>query len=203
MLSVGEQREAPGQNPADELDRRECQRQAEHDGEHAAVPSPDIGERRGVAHCLRICAVMDVRELMKLEVDPAEVDAIYQLWKQHSIAEDNRDIGGLLATLTDDCVYRIVGEDELWEGHEGATRFYTGLLSAFPDIDFQLTDIVVGPQGVCEEAHVTGTHEGEWLGRPASGERVEFDVVIFFPWDSERQLFRGEKVYVHGEALQR
>ena len=51
---------------------------------------------------------MDVRELMKLDVDPAEVDAVYQLWKQHSIAEDNRDIDGLLATLTDEFVYRIV-----------------------------------------------------------------------------------------------
>jgi hypothetical protein len=33
---------------------------------------------------------MDVRELMKLEVDPAEVEAVYELWKQHSIAEHNR-----------------------------------------------------------------------------------------------------------------
>jgi predicted ester cyclase len=146
---------------------------------------------------------MDVRELMKLDVDPAEVQAVYELWKQHSIAEDNRDIAGLLATLTDDCVYRIVGEEQVWEGHEGATRFYTGLLSAFPDIDFQLTDIVVGPQGVCEEAHVTATHEGAWLGRAPTGEHVEFDVVIFFPWDRERRLFRGEKVYVHGDRFPR
>jgi predicted ester cyclase len=146
---------------------------------------------------------MDVRELMKLEVDPVEVQAVYELWKQHSMAEDNRDIAGLLATLTDDCVYRIVGEERVWESHEGATRFYIGLLSAFPDIDFQLTDIVVGPQGVCEEAHVTATHEGEWLGWAPTGERVEFDVVIFFPWDRERQLFRGEKVYVHADGFGR
>jgi len=142
-----------------------------------------------------------VRELMKLEVDPAEVQAVYELWKQHSIAEDNRDIGGLLATLTDDCVYEIVGTPERWEGHEGATRFYMGLLSAFPDIHFDLTDIVVGPQGVVEEARVTGTHEQEWLDLEPNGERVEFTVVIFFPWDRERRLFRGEKVYVHADGL--
>jgi hypothetical protein len=75
-------------------------------------------------------------------------------------------------------------------------RFYLGLLTAFPDIDFQLTDIVVGPQGVCEEASVTGTHEQDWLDFRATGERVEFGVVIFFPWDPERRLFRGEKVHV-------
>jgi predicted ester cyclase len=144
---------------------------------------------------------MDVREKMKLEVDPAEVEAVYELWKQHSIAEDNRDIAGLLATLTDDCVYTIAGESERWEGHEGAMRFYTGLLTAFPDIKFDLTDIVVGPQGVCEEAQVTATHESDWLGYQASGERVDFRVVIFFPWDPERRLFRGEKVYVQADGL--
>ena len=40
------------------------------------------------------------------------------------------------------------------------------LLAAFPDIHFDLTSIVIGPQGVCEEATVTGTHEGEWLSVP-------------------------------------
>ena len=141
---------------------------------------------------------MDVRELIKRAIDPAEIEAIRELWKRHSLAEDGRDLPRLLSTLTEDCVYEIAGTPHRWEGHEGATRFYMSLLSAFPDIDFQLTDIVVGPQGVCEEAHVTGTHEGEWLGRAPTGERVEFDVVIFFPWDRERRLFRGEKVYLHG-----
>ncbi|MDQ3778874.1 MAG: nuclear transport factor 2 family protein [Actinomycetota bacterium] len=141
---------------------------------------------------------MDVRELLRREIDPSEIVAVRELWKQHSIAEENRDLPGLVATLTDDCVYQIVGTPHRWEGHDGASRFYGGLLSAFPDIDFQLTDIVVGPQGVCEEAHVSGTHERAWLEYEASGGPVEFDVVIFFPWDRERRLFRGEKVYVHG-----
>jgi predicted ester cyclase len=141
-------------------------------------------------------AAVDVRELLKREIDAGEVEAIRELWKQHSLAEENRDIAGLLATLTDDCVYEIAGTEHRWEGHNGATRFYTGLLTAFPDIDFELTDIVVGPQGVCEEARVTGTHEGDWLEFRANGERVEFGVVIFFPWDPARRLFRGEKVHV-------
>jgi len=138
----------------------------------------------------------DVRDLLRLPVDPDEYDAIRELWKRHSIAEDERDIAGLLSTLTDDCVYEIVGTEHAWHGHEGATRFYRGLLGAFPDIDFQLTDIVIGPQGVCEEADVTGTHAADWLDYSATGERVEFGVVIFFPWDSGRKLFKGERVHV-------
>ena len=116
----------------------------------------------------------DVRELLRRPIDPEEYDAIRELWKRHSKAEDQRDLAGLLSTLTDDCVYELVGTEHAWHGHEGATRFYTGLLGAFPDIDFQLTDIVIGPQGVCEEADVTGTHEQDWVGYEATGERVEF-----------------------------
>jgi SnoaL-like domain len=138
----------------------------------------------------------NVREQLARDVDPAEYDEIRALWKRHSIAEDERDLPGLISTLTPDCVYELPQLGHVWEGHEGAARFYAGLLGAFPDIKFELTDIVIGPQGVCERARVTGTHEGDWLEWPASGERVEFHVVIFFPWDPGARLFTGETVYV-------
>ncbi len=120
---------------------------------------------------------------------------IRELWKRHSLAEDARDLPGLISTLTEDCVYELRPTGERWEGHEGAARFYTELLTAFPDIHFDLTDIVIGPQGVCEEARVTGTHTRDWVGHTATGEKLTWNVVIFFPWDERRRLFRGEKVY--------
>ena len=134
-------------------------------------------------------------ELLRRELDRAEYEEIRELWKQHSLAEDRRDLPGLIATLTPDCVYELRPSGHRWEGHAGATRFYTELLTAFPDIHFELTDIVVGPQGVCEEARVTGTHGRDWLGYAATGDKLTFNVVIFFPWDRKRRLFRGEKVY--------
>jgi hypothetical protein len=142
-----------------------------------------------------------VRELLRREPDHEEYGAIRDLWRRHSIAEEKRDLPGLLSTLTDDCVYELVQTGNRWEGHGGAALFYGGLLGAFPDIDFQLTDIVIGPQGVCEEANVTGTHEAEWLGIPPTGERLAWKVVIFFPWDRDKRLFRGERVYTAGLPL--
>jgi hypothetical protein len=144
----------------------------------------------------------DVRELLSRDVDPEEYEAIRELWKRHSLAEDERDLPGLLSTLTEDCLYELPQAGQIWKGHEGATRFYTELLTAFPDIRFELTDIVIGPQGVCEEARVSATQAADWLDFGASGERVDFRVVIFFPWDSDRRLFRGEKVYVD-ESIRR
>lgn len=143
----------------------------------------------------------DVRELIRLDPTPEDHEAIRELWKRHSIAEDDRDLPGLLSTLTDDCLYELVQTGHRWDGHEGATRFYTGLLGGFPDIHFDLTNIVIGPQGVCEEANVTGTHENAWLGIPPSGERLTWQVTIFFPWDRERRLFTGERVYTAGLPL--
>ncbi len=137
----------------------------------------------------------DVRDLLRRNVVADEYDEIRELWKRHSIAEAERDLPGLISTLTEDCVYELVQTGHRWEGHEGAARFYMELLAAFPDIHFALTDIVIGPQGVCEEARVTATHERDWLDWEASGEPVEFTVVIWYPWDRERRLFRGEKVY--------
>lgn len=136
-----------------------------------------------------------VVDLIRRELDPGEYDAIRELWKRHSIAEDNRDLPGLISTLTEDCVYELAQSSHRWEGHEGAARFYTELLTAFPDIHFDLTDIVIGPQGVCEEARVTGTHKAPWVGVPPSGEQLAWRVVIFFPWNQDKRLFKGEKVY--------
>jgi predicted ester cyclase len=140
---------------------------------------------------------VNVRELLARDVTPEQYREIRELWKAHSIAEDKRDIAGLIATLTPDCVYEVVGEPGArWEGHDGATRFYLTLLGAIPDIHFELQHIVIGPQGVCEEARVTGTQKAAWLSRAATGAAVEFRVVIFFPWDPQQKKFRGERVFV-------
>ena len=144
----------------------------------------------------------DIRDLIRREVSASEHEEIRELWKRHSIAEDERDLPGLISTLTPDCVYELVQTGYRWEGHDGARRFYTELLTAFPDIRFDLTDIVIGPQGVCEEANVSATQQAPWLGLEAPAEgRLEWKVVIWFPWDTEQRLFRGERVYTFGIEL--
>ena len=126
---------------------------------------------------------------------------IRRLWIQHSIAEDGRDIAGLLETLASNCVYEVVPTGQRWEGHSGASEFYTTFLKAFPDVKFQLRDIVIGPQGVIEVADMTGTHLGEWSGQPPSGKPVKLVIIIHFPWDAAAQKFAGEKVYFDRAAF--
>ena len=112
-----------------------------------------------------------ILELLRRPVDVDEYTEIRELWKTHSIAEDNRDLPGLISTLTDDCVYEVMGTGARWEGHEGAARFYTELLTAFPDIHFDLEYIVIGPQGRVRGGARDGDAQGA-LARPRTDGRM-------------------------------
>jgi predicted ester cyclase len=138
----------------------------------------------------------EIVPLLRRRIDADEYRTIRQLWVAHSLAEDAHDIPGLMVTLTEDCVYTVVNKGVDWHGKAGATQFYQQLLTAFPDIHFDLQNIVIGPQGVFEEAFVTGTCEARWLDlAPPTGQRVEFFVTILFPWDPQQKLFTGERIY--------
>src|SRR5205809_1827389 len=127
-----------------------------------------------------------IRERLGWDVTPELYAKIRRLWIDHSKAEDGRDLGGLIATLSEDCVYEIVPTGERWEGHAGARSFYMSFLSAFPDVRFDLKDIVIGPQGVIEIATMRGTQRGAWQGQAATGRKADLDIIIHFPWDPSR-----------------
>jgi predicted ester cyclase len=136
-----------------------------------------------------------VRTSLGRRFDPDELRRIKRLWVRHSIAEDARDIDGLVATLTDDPLYEIVPTGQRWQGIDGVRAFYTELFAAFPDNRFALADIVVGPQGVFEVATLTGTNTGPWAGVEPSGLPVSLRVLIRFPWDARAGRFSGETIY--------
>ena len=135
--------------------------------------------------------------------DPAELRRIKRLWVRHSIAEDRRDIDGLIATLSPDCVYEIAVAGQRWAGQAGARRFYEELFAAFPDNAFALSEIVIGPQAVFEVATLTGTNMGPWAGVPASRLAVAPEVVILFPWHPDTGRFGGERIWFDRGAVER
>ena len=136
-----------------------------------------------------------IRRRLARPFDPAELRRVKRLWVRHSIAEDARDIDGLIATLAEDCVYEIVPTGQRWEGRDGARAFYTELFAAFPDNAFALSEIVIGPQGAFEVATLTGTNTGPWAGVAPSGLAVALEVLILFPWDPATERFTGERIW--------
>jgi predicted ester cyclase len=144
---------------------------------------------------------MDVKARLAFPFDPAEQRRIKRLWVRHSIAEDRRDIDGLIATLAPECVYAIVGTELRWDGHDGARAFYTELFAAFPDNRFALTDIVIGPQGVFEAVVLEATHLGLFAGLEPTGRHVRLELAILFPWDPGSRRFLGEQIFIDRQAL--
>ena len=142
-----------------------------------------------------------VRDRLGWPAVPETHRRIRRLWQRHSIAEDRRDIDGLISTLAPGCVYDIVGTGLRWEGHAGARAFYTELFAAFPDNRFGLTDIVIGPQGVFEAVVLEATHEGPFAGLEPTGRRVRLELAILFPWNRDAQLFDGEQIFIDRAAL--
>ena len=139
---------------------------------------------------------MTIQQRLARPFDAAELRRIKRLWVRHSIAEDRRDIDGLIATLAPECVYEIVSTGQRWEGHDGARAFYTELFGTFPDNAFDLQEIVIGPQGVFEVARLTGTNTGPWAGAAASGLPVDLEVLILIPWDPAAARFSGERIWL-------
>jgi len=142
-----------------------------------------------------------IRKRLGWPVHPETHRAIRRLWQRHSIAEDRRDIDGLISTLAPECVYEIVGSGLRWEGHAGARAFYTELFAAFPDNSFALTDIVIGPQGVFEAVVLEATHRAPFAGLAPTGRRVRLELAILFPWNPAAQRFEGELIFLDRTAL--
>jgi steroid delta-isomerase-like uncharacterized protein len=72
------------------------------------------------------------------------------------------------------------GEPEPSKGLEQFLSFQEGLFAGFPAIKTSVTDVIVESDTVIVQSVLDGTHDGEFLGIPASGRNVQMpDVTIF------------------------
>lgn len=64
-------------------------------------------------------------------------------------------------------------------GKEGAIRFFKVLKGAFPDLIMVPEDMIAEGQMVAVRATMKGTHQGDFMGIPATGNRIEVPVADF------------------------
>ena len=57
-------------------------------------------------------------------------------------------------------------------GREGFKQFVRTFRSAFPDLRFEIEDMIAEGDRVAARVTMTGTHEGEFMGMPASGKQI-------------------------------
>ena len=86
------------------------------------------------------------------------------------------DVDGFGDMLADD----FVDHEELpglAPTKEGVKAFFRMYIAAFPNLRFDAKDVLVSGDKVVARARVTGTHQCEFMGIPATGKDVDVQVI--------------------------
>ena len=87
------------------------------------------------------------------------------------------DLGALDEILTSDFVDHEEGPPGTPEGIDGVKAFVSMFREAFPDIQVSIEDVMEDGDRVAVRATMTGTHDGELMGVPPSGNRVRLEMI--------------------------
>lgn len=95
-------------------------------------------------------------------------------------------------------VFHYAGADRRMTGQQLADlidRWREG----FPDLRFEIRDLVAQDDRIATRCRLTGTHRGEWRGRPPTGQPMDIDVMMFFRFEDDRLV----EVWEVDDALRR
>lgn len=87
-------------------------------------------------------------------------------------AVQGRDPAAFARAFSEDGLLDIKPLDHVVAGRESLQAAFTTLLEAFPDLKVTLVRRYLRGEEVVDELFCTGTHDGEFFGRPASGRAV-------------------------------
>jgi steroid delta-isomerase-like uncharacterized protein len=94
------------------------------------------------------------------------------------------DIDGFGECLADDFV-----EHEETPGleptREGVKQLFHMYRAAFPDLRMEAEDILQSGDKVVARVRATGTHQGEFMGMPASGRSVDVELIDIIRFDAD------------------
>lgn len=91
------------------------------------------------------------------------------------------DVDGLGELLAGDFVEHEVAPG-LEPTKDGVLEFFRMYTAAFPDLRFEAEDVLASGDKVVARVRVTGTHQGEFMGMPATGKSIDaqaIDIVRF------------------------
>ena len=86
------------------------------------------------------------------------------------------DVDGFCELLADDFVEHEEAPG-LGPSKDGVRQFFTMQFAGFPDLRMELADVLPSGDKVVARATYTGTHQGDFMGMPATGNRVEVQLI--------------------------
>lgn len=109
---------------------------------------------------------------------PEENKAITRRYFSELMSDGNLDV--INEIVHPDFAFRIPTLPEPVRGRDGMNAFVNGLRAGFPDIQFTVERIMADGDKVAARWTITGTHEGTFLGVPASGNPIKDQGVDIF-----------------------
>ena len=109
---------------------------------------------------------------------------------RHAELENQHDIEGTIGTFADPR-YEMNGVPA--DGADAVRELLQSLMGALPDLHASIDSMRHADDAVIVEARITGTHDGEWQGVPATGRGVDIPGVAIFEFDDDRLIC--EKVF--------
>jgi len=100
-------------------------------------------------------------------------DLLRRFWKE---VFNGKNLDLVEQLFTSDWTYHGAGGQEL-QGPEELKGFLGMFFSAFPDMEATLEDVVAEGDRVVTRATGTATHQGELMGLPATGKKIEVSVI--------------------------
>jgi steroid delta-isomerase-like uncharacterized protein len=89
-------------------------------------------------------------------------------------------------TCSKDFVSHFCGLTEAVRGLEAAKQFDAELFLGFTEIRQEITGIIADETGAAYRHRLTGTHDGEFLGLPATGKQVDITGMTWYRIDDGR-----------------
>ena len=74
----------------------------------------------------------------------------------------------------------IQHNEDVAGGKEGFKQFFEQTFKSIPDFSYTMKKIVADGDIVMMYSTTTGTHTGEWVGNPGTGNKLNFEVVDIF-----------------------
>jgi len=93
----------------------------------------------------------------------------------------NHDFSRLDEIMRNDYIHH---NDDPPQGKAGFKKVHEQFIKAMPDFRYTVKKIIAEGNTVMMYSTVTGTHQGEWLGNPPTGNKLNFDVVDIFRIDN-------------------
>jgi steroid delta-isomerase-like uncharacterized protein len=105
---------------------------------------------------------------------------------------NRRDWDGFRETLADDAVLHAVPEElGLGQGPDALVEAEKMYVEAFPDLRVETFDMLVEGDLMASRGRMTGTHEGAFMGIPASGGRLDIETAEFARFNDDGKIVDG------------